>query len=293
MNTQAKSLTLEVSTWTDLITNELMRELKQLRAFESIAQDGHDPEGIHGMRVAMRRLRAVAMVFPKVFDQPKEIRAQLRWIATTLGRVRDLDLILENWPNMASSHRLDQQVAAPIVSALERLSAAERHEMLIALESDRYHLLPEKLLAFQANVDVDHRRKEATRALRLIKKKLNCAERKTKSGTLASWHELRKVSKRLRYALEFLEPVIGKRAQKLIRVLRNAQDQLGKLNDLVVTRAILSKLGTLEPHAAAQRERLMSGHEREIRSAQRECAKTFRRTNWRKSLRQIIDRLEQ
>jgi CHAD domain-containing protein len=86
--------------------------------------------------------------------------------------------------------------------------------------------------------------------------------------------------------------MLGKRPCKLIQVLQNAQLQLGMLNDLVVTRATLNSLGILEPHVAVQRERLMIDLEREIGSSQRECEKTFRRTDWRKPLRQIIDRLE-
>jgi CHAD domain-containing protein len=271
MNTRAKHK-LELSTWTDLISNELLRELERLRTFESMARDGHDPEGIHGMRVAMRRLRVVVLVFPSVFSQPKEIRAELRWIANALGRVRDLDVILERWPMVASTHNQAPQATAALQTALERLRLAERHEMLKALQSNRYHQLLEKLRAFKLNHEADHRQKEATRALGRLKKKLNRAEQKTKSTNLESLHELRKASKRLRYSLELLAPMVGKRARKLIQVLQNAQVQLGTLNDLVVTRATLNRLGILEPHVAAQRERLIIGLELEISSLQRDCA---------------------
>jgi CHAD domain-containing protein len=299
MNTRAKHK-LELRTWTDLISNELMRELERLRTFESMARDGHDPEGVHGMRVAMRRLRVVLMVFPSVFNQlvnqSKELRAELRWIANVLGRVRDLDVILERWPTVASIHRQKPQANGALQTALERLRLAARHEMLNALESNRYHQLLERLRASDVDQEedhkADHRQKEATRALRRLKKKLNRVERKTKSANLECWHELRKASKRLRYSLELLEPMVGKRARKLIRVLRNAQLQLGMFNDLVVTRATLNCLGILEPQVAAQRERLMIGLEGEIRSSQRDCEKTFRRADWRKPLRQILDRLE-
>jgi CHAD domain-containing protein len=295
MNTRAKHK-LELSTWTDLISNELLRELEQLQIFESMARDGHDPEGVHGMRVAMRRLRVLLMVFPSVFTIPKKLRAELRWIANALGCVRDFDVILEHWPKLVSTQSQESQTTSAIQMALERLRLAKRHEMLKALESNRYHQLLEKLRDFNVNHISDHaanyRQKEAVRALRRLKKKMNSAEQTTKSANLEPWHELRKVSKRLRYSIELLEPMVGKRARKLIRVLQNAQVQLGTLNDLIVTRATLNSLGILEPHVAVQRGRLMISLEREIRSSQRDCAKTFRRADWRKPLRQIIDRLE-
>jgi triphosphatase len=299
MNTRAKHK-LELSTWTDLLSNELLRELERLPTFESMARDGHDPEGVHGMRVAMRRLRVVLMVFPSVFNQlvnqSKELHSELRWIANVLGRVRDLDVILERWPTVASIHRQKPQANGALQTALERLRVAARHEMLKALESNRYRQLLKKLRAFDVDQDVDHesdhRQKEAARALRRIKKKLNCVEQNTKSVNLEPWHEMRKASKGLRYSLELLEPMVGKRARKLIQVLQNAQVQLGTLNDLVVTRATLNSLGILEPHIAAQREYLMIGLEREIRSSQRDCEKTFKRADWRKPLCQVIDKLE-
>jgi CHAD domain-containing protein len=150
------------------------------------------------MRVAIRRLRVVVLVFPSTVNQPEEIRAELRWIANALGRVRDLDVILERWPTLASIHRQESQAIAKLQTALERLRVAARLEMLKALESNRYHQLLETLRAFDVDQEVDHesdcRHKEATRALRRLKKKLNCAEQKTKSTNLELWHELRNAS---------------------------------------------------------------------------------------------------
>src|SRR5205823_3250262 len=52
------------------------------------------PEGIHQMRVAMRRLRAVLSAFGRLLpaDQRRSVSEELRWLGSALGPARNLDV---------------------------------------------------------------------------------------------------------------------------------------------------------------------------------------------------------
>ena len=56
-----------------------------------------DPEGVHQMRVGVRRLRAAIAVFSELLDckQTQQIKRDLKWLAGKLGPVRDLDVFLK------------------------------------------------------------------------------------------------------------------------------------------------------------------------------------------------------
>ena len=56
-----------------------------------------DPEGVHQMRVGVRRLRAAIAVFSELLDgeQTEQIKRDLKWLAGKLGPVRDLDVFLK------------------------------------------------------------------------------------------------------------------------------------------------------------------------------------------------------
>jgi triphosphatase len=71
---------------------------RQLSAFlneEAGARLGDDPERLHDMRVASRRLRAALALFADVLPQRVvALREELKWIGGVLGTVRDLDVQL-------------------------------------------------------------------------------------------------------------------------------------------------------------------------------------------------------
>ena len=78
-----------------------------------------DAEGIHQMRVAMRRLRAVLATFaPLLPPQPRRWASdELRWLADVLGEARDLDVF-------ASSLLAPARAGLPASSEFERLAKA-------------------------------------------------------------------------------------------------------------------------------------------------------------------------
>ena len=71
--------------------------LARMIAREPGTREGEDPEELHAMRVATRRMRAAWRVFGDGFrtDRTAKFRRRLRAVAARLGAVRDLDVLIE------------------------------------------------------------------------------------------------------------------------------------------------------------------------------------------------------
>ena len=115
--------------------------LARMLAREAGTREGRDPEELHAMRVATRRQRAAWRVFGASFrlGRTKRYRNGLREIASRLGAVRDLDVLLE----AADIYRADLPVSEQ--RALEPLLADWREHrddarvlLIRELDSDGY-----------------------------------------------------------------------------------------------------------------------------------------------------------
>ena len=76
---------------------------------EAAALKGEDPEGIHQMRVALRRLRSALGLFRDLMpaDQYEFLASEVKWLAGELGNARNWDVFLAD-------------LLAPVEEALER-----------------------------------------------------------------------------------------------------------------------------------------------------------------------------
>jgi CHAD domain-containing protein len=209
---------------------------------------GRNPDAVHRMRVATRRMRAAWRTFDGAYQRAVARRyvAELRIVARALGRVRDLDVQLE---------RLDQYRAALPVDAatdLEPLAKEwqyrRRHarlELLDLLGSAAYYHFVEDYRAFVDSAGTGARRAERRRVRDSAGSRIWAAyEQVTAHDVSLAWadvhalHQLRIDGKRLRYALEFFAEVLPQSAAQLIRDVVALQDHLGLLNDAVLATAI-------------------------------------------------------
>ena len=128
----------------------LRRQLAVLRAKEPGTRLGEDPEELHDMRVATRRLRAALDLFVEVLPvRARVFRTELGWLAAALGTVRDLDVQLDGLDDMAETvagwgdvfgsddHDPLRDLSALLWSARD----AARADMLAALDSVRWDRL--------------------------------------------------------------------------------------------------------------------------------------------------------
>jgi triphosphatase len=240
----------------------LRRQFAEVRSHEPGTRIGEDPEALHDMRVATRRMRAAMKVFEgSLPERAKWFRDEFRWVSGSLGDVRDLDVQigrLETWRSQADEER--SEFLGKILDVLKKRRTEARGHMLEALDSARYERLEssfgemlrrgpgaERELA-QSNGHSSESEPVTSAAPDLIsaryRKWSRAAGRLKESSSTESFHDLRKKGKRLRYALEFVSEVYGKKTEGLIKPLKTLQDDLGDHQDAIVAAATLRELGT-------------------------------------------------
>jgi triphosphatase len=211
-----------------------------------------DAEGVHQMRVALRRLRSAIGVFSPMLDEGAldPLLDDLRWLGAPLGRKRDLDVFLtETLAPLRSLPEAPQRLAhlATIledrrVSAQEALDAALTAPRLAALrlglnrffaavESGDATVLADAALAAAPAVEF------AGEILRKRRKKVKALGSRHAELDVPELHDLRIRAKKLRYAAESFRPLFRHRKgqkkapRRFIAALAHLQDCLGMLND--------------------------------------------------------------
>ena len=205
---------------------------------------GEDIEALHQMRVATRRMRAGLEMFAGVLPvRASRLHAELGWLATVLGEVRDLDIQIERFESwgeeMAEDHRETLDELGGLLRA-ERVAA--RAALLEALDSRRYERLVSGLTSMLAQGPSS--RFGAGRAPALVAMPplieqrhaaaCKAARRARHSGAAADYHRLRIRCKRLRYALEFAGGLYGGELKGFVRQMTRLQDTLGAMQDAEV-----------------------------------------------------------
>ena len=85
------------STIEESLVRVLMGNLSGVKNWAPVALDGEDIEGVHQMRVCIRRMRSALTVFQSAVPKKvtKSFSKEMRWAAKALDRARDLDVYLE------------------------------------------------------------------------------------------------------------------------------------------------------------------------------------------------------
>ena len=217
--------------------------------------DGGDIEGVHQMRVALRRMRSALTIFKGVL--PAEDRAWLQGEAKSLigalGAARDWDVF-------------DDELLRPVLQArpkdanLKILQDAVNEERRRAYDHARATLRSPAYLKFVLELGAwlesrGWRRKELQASLdrplialadELLQKRHKQSMKLGRNFDGLSdeaLHELRISLKKLRYATEFFASLYGKsRTKAYLKSLRQLQDDLGHLNDVAVAETRLGNL---------------------------------------------------
>jgi inorganic triphosphatase YgiF len=214
-----------------------------------------DPEGVHQMRVALRRLRSSLTLFAGPFRASmRMLEEEVRWLAGVMGEARDLDVFQDDvFRPAAEAHGDDERLQglATLVRTRRRIAWAQLFE---ALESERFRRLALELAAVTYSkpwLDASIGGAEALRpASEFAREKL--AQRYAKARKAgkrideldeAERHALRIGLKKLRYACDFFQSLFAKRDMKrFVKRLGALQDVLGEMNDAAVARALVRDL---------------------------------------------------
>jgi CHAD domain-containing protein len=255
--------------------------LEGVRAHDPGTRLGTDPEELHRMRVAARRLRAVLRAARSMFSlKPmKALREELKWLGTTLGGGRDLDVMRDHLREELG--RLDPQDRGAGRSLLRRLEKARgraRDEILAALDSARYLMLLDRIedtISRPPVVDGDVSLADvADREWRKLRKTVKALPA---TPTDADLHAVRIKAKRARYAGELAVPEAGHPAERFVDRMKELQDVLGEHQDAVVAEARLRELAKAAP---GSRTGFVAGLLVERQHARRQAARAAFREGW-------------
>jgi CHAD domain-containing protein len=253
----------------------LREQYARMLAHDPGVRVGNDPEDLHQLRVATRRLRSVLRTAAPVLDKAwvDEVRSELAWLIGELGPARDLDVLIPYLRGEASElDAADRKALAPLFRKLEDARAKARDRALAALRSERYLSLLAMIEAAAAGPPPGGAG-SLDAAVRKDFKKLEKAMRKVaEEPTNESIHRARIKGKRARYATELLEDDLGKPAAKLLAAAKSFQDAAGEHQDAVVAEErIRSLLRGVRSQRTALAAGMLVNRQRERRRAAREA----------------------
>jgi CHAD domain-containing protein len=222
----------------------LRRQFEAFLRHEGGTRWGEDPEELHDMRVATRRLRAALSMFASALPvRTSRYREELGWVAAALGEVRDLDVQLEALPGLERTTTAAETGAfEPLREVIEGERQAARAALLQVLDSPRYDRMVGGFTTMLRHGPLRRSPPSNEPVLASAPDFVGVRYAKVRSagrrvGPQASaeqFHGLRIRCKRLRYAVEFLEPVYGDPVRAFAADLVTLQDLLGSHQDAVV-----------------------------------------------------------
>lgn len=221
---------------------------------------GDDPEYVHQMRVATRRLRAALRMFAPLLpdDFAAQLMPQLHELTVVLGRTRDLDVLLAEIVGPVSAAFADDPRISALAGILTDRLYATRNKTADHLAHPGYgrllllmaaELHGKTLAAQGAPAEGDSAvtlREFTQRRLRKLQGRTQLLAELANTDDPSSLHALRIAIKRLRYALEFFGSLLPRQSFAAVaKRLAALQDQLGQLNDLAnAGTALMAAAGT-------------------------------------------------
>lgn len=240
----------------ELLQRYLRSQFTELLQHEPRVRHG-DPDGVHKMRVATRRLRSALASYRSALEpEPaRSLRAELRWLAAVLGQARDAQVLRHRLRDLVADEPEDL-VMGPVAARLdEELLSDYRNayqQILGALASQRYFSALERLETLieqpgWTGTAKDPAGPAAARMIRRDRKRLHRRVRQARQLTGEAYaealHDARKDAKRLRYAAEVWAPVRPEDAGVMVDAAEHLQKVLGEYQDSVVARAYLRRMG--------------------------------------------------
>jgi CHAD domain-containing protein len=235
----------------------LRRYLTAWCQHEPGARLGDDPEALHDLRVAGRRLDAILRQFELYLPGSLlKVRPTLKTTLRALGTARDLDVALMELNTFARELPEREQAS---IEPLRRHLLSERDraraKMLDALDSSAMQKAFEKLtltLALPSEAMVDTVDPSGSVGIPTLiraryKKVRRDADRLAPGSSMDAYHAVRGRVKKLRYALESVAVIFGKPAHDMVRALRRWQEKLGVQQDADVASRRLHALAAAPP----------------------------------------------
>ncbi|WP_020658888.1 CHAD domain-containing protein [Amycolatopsis benzoatilytica] len=242
----------------ETVLGYLERQVEAL-ARADLAVRMEEPEGVHDLRVAARRIRATLRTFSPVLGGRLAGRfgSALRWLGAGVGRARDTEV--QRGRLFAALGKLPPDAAADQVRAsaeqvFTTLAEEAAAECAVVLDSPRYLQLLNALDVLLVVLREQGPGAQGKRARKPARKTLPklvwkvVAEADARVGAVSAQsgpdaaHAVRKSVKRLRYAVEAAAPALPVDSEQVLKSLRDLQDLLGEYQDAVVAQSKIQLL---------------------------------------------------
>jgi triphosphatase len=259
----------------------LRRYLSAWHLHEPGARLGDNPEELHDLRLAGRRLDGILRQFQSTLSSSfLRIRPTLKKVLRALGEVRDLDVALSELETFGRGlAESDRDGVEPLKQYLASERGRARERMLTVLDSVSAQKNLQKLtslLSAPSAVSQQSLPESARNAMpdmiRLRYRKVRKgADALTSESSMEDYHAVRGQVKKLRYALEAVAVIYGKPAEDMLRALRRWQDKLGVQQDAAVASRRLQALAGAPPKAIPPETLFLMGRfaEHYVRAAAR------------------------
>jgi CHAD domain-containing protein len=257
-----------------------------------------DPEGIHDMRVASRRLRAALSDFGQLLPKKacKAFREDARTITQLLGEPRELDVMLaalagrqkrsKGPTKLAYTYGLRKlratrkSLSPQCQQAADLAAAAQFQEHVQALVGELGEL--SKCYVKQARKNL----------VRRFVKLCNGYDAWRQTGEEEQLHALRIAFKKFRYACELYATLYGDSFNAFIKKLKITQEILGDWNDCRTLRNAIERIAKeAPPKSAAGFPKIISGMKRQCQGHEetfRLQARRFFAKNGRKAVEDML-----
>jgi triphosphatase len=225
--------------------------LAQIQGNEVPAKVGNDPEGIHQLRIGLRRFRALVAAFGDILsvECQKLLAQELRWLQQELTAVRDWDVFVTK--TLIPIEKRVPELQSAIVAA-GKLRTMAQARARAALDSPRYAALLLRChiwLATGGWAASDARKldKPVGRFSAAILRRRDRHLRKFggKRADLPDMelHRLRMIAKKQRYLCDFVGALYPRKTTtRYVTALAKLQVCLGQRNDARVARRLTAEL---------------------------------------------------
>ena len=222
----------------------LVTRFEELYGFQEVALDWSDPEGVHSMRVASRRLRSALRDFMPYLRKRgiNSVQKRLRNVAGALGEVRDHDVAL------MALEEIGKRVPADVSPALKKgidtrkdLREKAREDLKSMLDKAQLDKLQ---LDFTAAVEaatgtdgtqpapqISYLKMSRAVILDRLKELEKLSADLYKPFEVETLHDMRIAAKRLRYAVELFQRCWGHSISTYAKRAARMQTALGDLHD--------------------------------------------------------------
>ncbi|HTW83622.1 MAG TPA: CHAD domain-containing protein [Candidatus Sulfotelmatobacter sp.] len=235
----------------EVVRASLAGSAQELLRCDAMLRLDRGPDGVHGARLAVRRMRSDLRSFEPFLEVPwaATLREEMRWLGDALGTVRDADILLARLERDLDELPGPDRASAYLVLTSFRSARDDAYAQLgTILHEARYAELLAKIVGAGRHPVLGARAGESARdaladVMRASWKRLRSSVRKrSRPPSDTELHEIRIRAKRVRYAAEAAEIACGKPAARFARRVKRLQNVLGEQHDAVATEAALRAL---------------------------------------------------